>query len=480
MLFSSAIFLFLFLPSFLIVYYIIPHHWRNAFLFTASLFFYAWGESVIVFVLLLSAFINFLAGKLIEQGKRKAGLTLSLVGSLSLLIYYKYANFLVDSVKGFAEVFMMPITDAINLAQIALPIGISFYTFQGISYTLDVYWGRIKANRSFLDYGTYIAMFPHQIAGPIVRYADIAPELIDRTLSVEKFGVGAERFIIGLAKKVLLANTFANVADTIFNAPDTTYSTGVAWIGIVFYSLQIYFDFSGYSDMAIGLGKMVGFDFKENFNYPYIARSIQDFWRRWHISLSSWFRDYLYIPLGGNRGSKLQTYRNLLIVFFVTGLWHGASWNFIIWGLYHGLFLLIERAGLARRLEKMWAPIPYIYTIVVVMIGWVFFRTENLPKAIMYLKKMAGFVPPETVNTFPFSYFLNIETIITLLFGLLFAMPVYYRFHEWVKALQTRFRFQKLQILFDSLYTVSLILLFVGTVMYLAADTYNPFIYFRF
>lgn len=480
MLFSSAIFLFLYLPCFLLIYYLIPQHWRNAFLFAASLFFYAWGETLVVFVLLLSTLINFLAGIIIERGQRRFGLLLSLIGSLSLLIYYKYANFIFYSIKGFAEAFMLPIGNDINLAQVALPIGISFYTFQGISYTVDIYWGRIKANRRFLDYGTYIAMFPHQIAGPIVRYADIAPELQERSISVEKFGVGAERFIIGLAKKVLLANTFANVADTVFNSPSTSYSTGTAWIGIIAYTLQIYFDFSGYSDMAIGLGKMVGFDFKENFNYPYSARSVQDFWRRWHISLSSWFRDYLYIPLGGNRGTKWQTYRNLLIVFFMTGLWHGASWNFVIWGLYHGLFLLAERAGLGKKIERAPGILAHLYTLLIVMIGWVFFRADNLSEAVLYLKKMVGVSTISSSVTLSVDYFVDTELIITLLFGLLFVVPTYKKFHEQISKLQDRSKSYSFQILFDTGYVFGLFVLFVGTVMYLAADTYNPFIYFRF
>ena len=479
MLFSSGIFLFLYLPFFLIVYYLLPKHGHNAFLFVASLVFYAWGEGPVVFVLLLSAFINYVAGRLIERGQRQTGLWVSLIGSLSLLIYYKYANFLVDVVRGLASTFELPVASYITLPYIALPIGISFYTFQGISYTLDIYWGRIRANRSFLDYGTYVAMFPHQIAGPIVRYADIAPELADRSTSVDKFAVGCERFILGLAKKVLLANTFAGVADGIFNAPSDSYSTATAWLGIVTYSLQIYFDFSGYSDMAIGLGKMVGFDFKENFDYPYIARSIQDFWRRWHISLSSWFRDYVYIPLGGNRGSKFRTYRNLLIVFFVTGLWHGASWNFIIWGLYHGVFLLFERAGLGKRLSQLWPPFAHAYALVVVLIGWVFFRAETLPQAIAYLQKMAGFATPaSSLVTYSPAYFLNTEVVTSLIIGILLATPVYIRFQRaWERLLgqlvATRF-------LLDSVYVIGLFGLFVLSVMYLAADTYNPFIYFRF
>ncbi|GAB4048636.1 MBOAT family O-acyltransferase [Spirosoma litoris] len=479
MLFSSAIFLFLYFPVFILVYYLLPTQWRNTFLFFASLLFYAWGENIVVIVLLLSICINFSAGRLIENGYRRVGLWVSLVGSLSLLFYYKYANFLVDSVRGLAEMLDLPIADSLTIPSVALPIGISFYTFQGISYTLDVYWGRIRANRSFLDYGTYVAMFPHQIAGPIVRYADIAPELAQRTTSLEKFGVGAERFIIGISKKLLLANTFASVADTIFNAPADSYPTETAWLGIIAYSLQIYFDFSGYSDMAIGLGKMLGFDFKENFNYPYIARSIQDFWRRWHISLSSWFRDYLYIPLGGNRGSKVRTYRNLLIVFFITGLWHGASWNFIIWGLYHGLFLLIERAGWGKLLEKIWPPLAHVYTILVLLVGWVFFRANTMPEAIRYLQGMIGVGNIGRI-ALPISYFLNTEVIVTLLVGFILATPVYLRFQRWWSRIQARLVYTPALYLMNTVYVLGLYGLFIMAVMYLAADTYNPFIYFRF
>lgn len=479
MLFSSGIFLFLYLPFFLIVYYLLPKYWHNTFLFVASLVFYAWGEGPVVLVLLLSAFINYVAGRLIERGQRQTGLWVSLIGSLSLLIYYKYANFLVDLGQSFASTVDLPALSHLSFPQIALPIGISFYTFQGISYTLDIYWGRIRANHSFLDYGTYVAMFPHQIAGPIVRYADIAPELSNRPTSLDKFSIGSERFILGLAKKVLLANTFAGVADGIFNARADSYSTATAWLGIVAYSLQIYFDFSGYSDMAIGLGKMVGFDFKENFNYPYVARSVQDFWRRWHISLSSWFRDYVYVPLGGNRGSKFRTYRNLLIVFLVTGLWHGASWNFIVWGLYHGVFLLIERAGLGKRLSQLWPPVAHVYALVVVLIGWVFFRAETLPQAFVYLQKMAGFANPvSSVITYLPVHFLSAEVVGSLLIGILLATPVYARFQRGWEGLSDRL--VSMRFLLDSVYIIGLFGLFVLSVMYLAADTYNPFIYFRF
>ena len=447
--------------------------WKNGFLFGASLVFYAWGEGPIVAVLLLSAGINFVAGQLIERGQRKAGLGLSLVGSLSLLFYYKYSNFAVDSARGFAEAFGLPIANSMQLATIALPIGISFYTFQGISYTLDIYWGRIRANKSFINYGTYVAMFPHQIAGPIVRYADIAPELAERHITVEKFGLGAERFIIGLAKKVLLANTFASLADQIFNARLTDINTPTAWLGIVAYALQIYFDFSGYSDMAIGLGKMVGFDFKENFNYPYIARSVQDFWRRWHISLSSWFRDYVYIPLGGNRSSEVKTYRNLLIVFFVTGLWHGASLNFVVWGLFHGVFLLVERAGLGKWLDRVPAIVGHVYTLLVVLVGWVFFRAIDLSSAVAYLGKMVGLGAESALLAYPPSFFLSGEVVVSLLLAFVLATPVYHWFQRvWQKLPAPGPR--------ELAYSFVLFGLFVMAVMYLAADTYNPFIYFRF
>ena len=473
MLFSSAIFLFLYLPFFLIIYYLLPQRWQNAFLFGASLIFYAWGEGPVVFILLLSALINFVAGRLIEQGQRKPGLWVSLVGSLALLFYFKYSNFAFDTVRSVALMLDLPVAESMKMAQIALPIGISFYTFQGISYTLDIYWGRIRANKSFLDYGTYVAMFPHQIAGPIVRYADIAPELAERHVSVQKFGVGAERFIIGMAKKILLANTFAAIADEIFEADFSQLSTATAWLGITAYSLQIYFDFSGYSDMAIGLGKMVGFDFKENFNYPYIARSVQDFWRRWHISLSSWFRDYVYIPLGGNRGSEFKTYRNLLIVFFVTGLWHGASWNFIVWGLYHGVFLLIERAGFGKVLNRIWSPLAHAYTLLTVMIGWVFFRADDLTQALAYLHKMAGGGAVQEPVGYPVTFFLSTETLITFLIGFVVATPVYHWFQrQWAGLPAVGLR--------ETVYSVMLFGLFIASVMYLAADTYNPFIYFRF
>lgn len=483
MLFNSPIFLFLFLPLFLSVYYLIPLvyknsstnlNWRNVWLFATSLFFYAWGEGPVVVVLLVSIMTNYVAGLLIAGGHRQTGLWLSLAGSLSLLFYYKYANFAVETAQ---KLIGWPTTNGGSWADtglILLPIGISFYTFQGISYTLDVYWGRISVNRNFIDYGTYTAMFPHQIAGPIVRYADIAPELSERRISINILVSGIERFILGLAKKMLLANTFAEVADTLFNAPVSSITVAAAWLGIVAYTLQIYFDFSGYSDMAIGLGRLIGFDFKENFNYPYTARSMQDFWRRWHISLSSWFRDYVYVPLDGSRGSKAKTYRNLLIVFFITGLWHGASWNFIIWGLFHGAFLLAERAGLNTRLKQWPAIIGHVYTLLVVMIGWVLFRANDVGAATAYLGRLIGLNGSEAGSyAYTVNHFTSTTVIGTFILGAIFSTPVYL----------TAQRYQKLApmgVFQDIGYVVGLLCLLFLSMMSLAASTYNPFIYYRF
>ncbi|WP_370723085.1 MBOAT family O-acyltransferase [Fibrella aquatica] len=424
-------------------------------------------------MLLVSITINYVAGILIAGGHRRFGLGLSLAGSLSLLFYYKYANFAVETVQ---QLTGWPTIDAnswVNPGLILLPIGISFYTFQGISYALDVYWGRINVNKNFIDYGTYTAMFPHQIAGPIVRYADIAPELSGRETSVDMRAAGVERFILGLAKKMLLANTFAEVADTLFNVPVNSISVAAAWLGVIAYTLQIYFDFSGYSDMAIGLGRLIGFNFKENFNYPYTARSIQDFWRRWHISLSSWFRDYVYIPLGGSKGSKAKTYRNLLIVFFITGLWHGASWNFIIWGLFHGAFLLVERAGLANRLKQWPAVIGHVYTLLVVMIGWVLFRANDFSAASAYMGRLIGLNGSETSYAYTINSFTSTTIVGTFILGVIFTTPVYF--------MAQRHQDQVPIGMFRNIgYVVGLLSLFFLSMMSLAASTYNPFIYFRF
>lgn len=508
--FSSVLFVFAFLPLVLSVYFVVRPSLRNVWLLIASLVFYAWGEPVIVLVMLASIVANWAFGLWVDRARTVGGgrgvVALAVVFNLGLLVFFKYTDWLWS---GASEALLalgwrnddLPTIGSLfergsNLhtillddrGQIRLPIGISFFTFQAFSYVIDVYRRDGRVQRNLFDVALYVALFPQLIAGPIVRYRDVAEQIVHRVVNLEGFALGVRRFIIGLGKKTLIANVCAQCADQIFGGNNSGFvgvamgemTTAVAWLGIVAYTLQIYFDFSGYSDMAIGLGHMFGFTFKENFAYPYIARSITDFWRRWHISLSSWFRDYVYIPLGGNRGSSLRTYRNLLIVFFVTGLWHGASLNFIIWGLYHGLFLLIERAGLAKRLERLPAIVGHVYALLVVLIGWVFFRAADLSSAVAYLQKMAGLVPASGTIAYPLSYFMNIELIGSLLLGFILVTPVYHRFQTVWRRLLTRVSTGFVQLTMETLYTVGLAGLFILAVAYLAADTYNPFIYFRF
>ncbi|MTI29987.1 MBOAT family O-acyltransferase, partial [Xanthovirga aplysinae] len=330
--------------------------------------------------------------------------------------------------------------------------------------------GHIKANHNFLDFATYVCLFPQLVAGPIVRYSSIHKQLKSREITKEKFVSGIRRFIVGLAKKVLIANTFATIADSIFSHEVNELSTVFVWVGIISYSIQIYFDFSGYSDMAIGLGKMFGFDFPENFNFPYISKNIREFWQRWHISLSTWFRDYVYISLGGNRRSNLRTYINLYTVFFVTGLWHGASWNFIFWGLFHGTFLVIERTGLGKKLQKVWAPIQHLYTLLVVIVGWVFFRAEDLGTAFLYLKRMFWYSSGNmTLNSYLSFFHFNSHTLFFLLAAIIFSMPT-------SQIIEQRVIIHKI----NWLKPIYLLILFGLTITYLSADSYNPFIYFRF
>ncbi|MGD8338870.1 MAG: MBOAT family protein, partial [Desulfobacterales bacterium] len=379
MLFSSIIFLFQFLPLCLLLYFLAGKRLRNLLLLIASLVFYAWGESYYVLLMLVSILVNYLCGLMIDRYRGRQAARGFLIAAIAFNVLsisvFKYANFLVDNLNTLlSQIGAGPI----ELAPIHLPIGISFFTFQAMSYAVDVYRRDAPVQRNPLNIGLYIALFPQLIAGPIIRYHDIAAQLIRRRVRLDDLSYGIERFVVGLGKKVLIANQVAIIADQVFSFPYETLTPGVAWLGVLCYTLQIYFDFSGYSDMAIGIGRMFGFHFLENFNYPYISRSIREFWRRWHISLSSWFRDYLYIPLGGNHRGPLRTYLNLLIVFFLCGLWHGASWNFVIWGLLHGLFLVIERLGFEKILNRWWSPLRYLYVMLVVCTGWVFFRAENL------------------------------------------------------------------------------------------------------
>lgn len=478
MLFPSPEFLFLFLPALSVLYYLTPVRWKNGLLLLASLLFYAWGEALYVLLMLGSVFANYLFGLGIAYARDrghgdKLWLIAGICFNLLLLVVFKYANFLVDNVNVLLAVLQLP---EIALAPVHLPLGISFFTFQAMSYIIDVYRQEAPVQRRFSNVALYIALFPQLIAGPIVRYHDIARQIVSRDADPTLVVSGIRRFLFGLAKKMLIANPMGQAADAVFALPDNEVGLALAWFGILCYALQIYFDFSGYSDMAIGLGRMFGFRFLENFNYPYSARSLQDFWRRWHISLSSWFRDYLYIPLGGNRVGPLRTYVNLFTVFFLCGLWHGASWNFVIWGMIHGCFLVLERAGLSRFLVRLWWPLQHAYTLVVVCVAWVFFRAEGLPQALSYLGVMFGLGDAPPVPGGLQMLALAPDTLLAVLVGILLSTPVYVLFSR-------RFAFS-LQAATPAMYvttqTVLIVFLFFVSVLAVVSTTYNPFIYFRF
>lgn len=456
MLFTSPVFLFIFLPVVLGIYYLLPRRFRNFLLIIASLFFYTWGEEKAVLVLLLMIVANYVFGLMIDKIRyKKFALAVAIIFDLGYIFYFKYLGF---ALKTFGSV---------KIPDIVMPLGVSFVTFHLISYVFDIFRKEIKAEKNILDFSLYILMFPHLIAGPIVRYKDIGVQIKKRIFSTELFAEGIKRFIGGLAKKVLIANIMASVADQIFAIFPQYLSGNIVWLGLFSYTLQIYFDFSGYSDMAIGLAKMFGFNFKENFNYPYIATSIQDFWRRWHISLSSWFRDYLYIPLGGNRKSRIRTLLNIAIVFSLTGLWHGANWHFVFWGAYFGFFLILENLFLGKMLEKIWVGWRHLYTMGVVVIGWLFFRVSSLSYAIYLLKVMVGINPNKTVVFWPGLYMTK-EYIFILIVALILATG-------WGEKI-----FQKVAKKVPAIEIVTLGILFILSIMQISGDTYNPFIYFRF
>ena len=469
MIFSSLLFLFSFLPFILIGNYVWRNiKWQNTLLFIASLYFYAWGEREKVFVMLASILLNFFIGKWIEnkEGRSKVvALTVGIVVNLGVLVYFKYSQFIVENINQLLSVLSIPIIDGIKYER--LPLGISFYTFQSISYLVDVYRKEVKAQRNFLNLGLYVALFPQLVAGPIVRYNEIAEQLLQRTQNLIKFNEGIRRFVIGLGKKMLIANPMAYIADEIYMLPVNDISTPMAWLAVLAYSLQIYYDFSGYSDMAIGLGKMFGFDIAENFNFPYISKSIREFWTRWHISLSIWFRDYLYIPLGGSRGSTLLTMRNLIIVFFITGLWHGASWSFVIWGLFHGIFMLIERAGFDKILKRMPAMIQHMYMLLIVVFGWVLFRIENWTDALQIQKTMLGMNVQSSV--FSISSVMNSYYWLLLFVGIILCFPIFGRIDK--------IRNRRGYAMFES---IAIFVILFLSIIEMANNTYNPFIYFRF
>ncbi len=459
------IFLWIFFPVTLILYYGCKQLKRqeilNLLLLFMSLIFYSFGEPKYLVLLLLSVIINFAGGLALEAsagGRRKAVLAVTVALNLGLLGYFKYYTFVADTVNQLAGHEWIP------MREIALPIGISFYTFQAMSYVIDLYRGKCKVQRSFYKLLLYIAFFPQLIAGPIVRYRDIADQIEERSVDFDKFCLGITRFTVGLGKKVILANTFAAAVDRVFAMPDAERGMAVAWYGIVLYAMQIYFDFSGYSDMAIGMGKMFGFDFMENFQMPYISESIREFWRRWHISLSTWFKEYLYIPLGGNRKGTARTYLNLFIVFLVTGIWHGAGWTFIVWGLIHGFFSIAERLFLGKWMEKN--PVKLLnhaYCLLVVLLAWVFFRADTLTAAMSYLGTM---VRPYSGDV-GFMEMFGTECVSLSAVGVLLCGVVPERVQLAVRE-NGLFRMAALPCM----------LFFC--IMLLAADSYNPFIYFRF
>jgi len=473
MVFTSPTFLFFFLPVTLLLNFLFQRFKiRNTILLLASLFFYIFGEGELVLLMLASITINYFLGIWIEKKKSKKALVIGVMINILILLFNKYANFIIDILNPIFIAFeITPIKDL----YIKLPVGISFYTFQSISYLVDVYRRDNKAQRSFVDLALYISLFPQLIAGPIIRYKDIAAQLKVRRLDFSQFSYGIQRFIIGLGKKVIIANTMALTADLIFGLDISLINASTAWLGLIFYTLQIYFDFSGYSDMAIGLGYMLGFKFQENFNFPYISKSIKEFWRRWHISLSMWFRDYLYISLGGNRHGKSRTYLNLFIVFLLTGLWHGASWNFVIWGLIHGLFIVIERLGFDKVLRKL-GVFQNIYTLFVVLVAWIFFRIEKFSDACSYISTL--FIGTTSEIHYDYLMFLSTENCLILIIAIIFSFKGFQYISNGLNKLipSTPFILTSWSII----KSIALLLIFVYSIMSVASGSYNPFIYFRF
>lgn len=467
MVFSSFTFLFIFLPITLLAYFIVPKKnikIKNLVLFVMSLIFYTLGEMKYFWLMILSIVVNYFLAVKMNDKNRKRLLILAIIFNLGLLGIFKYANFVIQSINSMFN------SNIANL-NITLPIGISFYTFQIMSYVIDVYWKKVKPQKNFISVATYITLFPQLIAGPIVNYKTVENELVKRNQSWNNIADGLRRFIVGLTKKVIIANNVAILADTIFNTSAAELGTILVWLGAIAYAIQIYFDFSGYSDMAIGLGKMFGFNFLENFNYPYIATSITDFWRRWHISLSSWFREYVYIPLGGNRCSKLKWLRNIIVVWMLTGLWHGANWNFIIWGLYFGVILIIEKLFLQKLIEKSPNVVKHIYAIFFILIGWMIFRVEDFSE-LMQVLKTAFVYKSSGIESFLMNHGEVLPTIPFLIFGIIGSTPFVQKFCNMV--------FKKENKINVFIKDVGFISIFVITILFLLSLSYNPFIYFRF
>lgn len=472
MLFSSITFLFAFLPLVLITYYIVPRAFRNFVLFVFSLVFYAWGEPVYVALMIASTAVAYVTGLFADKtrGGKDCGkvpfiaMLAAVVWNIGLLLFFKYTDFFIGVANGIMGSDIKPMG-------LALPIGISFYSFQTLSYVIDVYRGEVKSQKNFLDLATYVALFPQLIAGPIVRYKDIAEQLSQRRETLEHFADGVRRFCIGLGKKVILANSIGALFETVSNTPQSELSVAASWLGIIAYTFQIYFDFSGYSDMAIGLGKMFGFEFLENFDHPYISDSITEFWRRWHISLSSWFRDYVYIPLGGNRKGKLRQCLNIMIVWFLTGFWHGANWNFMLWGVYFGVILLMEKTFLLKIIRKAPAVVRHIYALLLIVIGWGIFAFEDSSALVQNFKNMFGLGGLPLINRQ--TVFWLAQNAVLLILLAVTSTPL-------VKKIGHSISRDKPALYNCVCVPVTSVVLLIVCTAYLAGNSFNPFLYFRF
>ena len=466
MVFSSIVFLYIFLPIMLLFYFIVPSKFKNAIMILASLVFFAWGEIRYIFIMLVLAVMDFVCGKKItkyrdNKKKKIIFLMINVVVNLGILFFFKYADFIISNINNLTGL-------SIPLLNIPLPIGVSFNTFQSLSYIIDVYRGTVKCEKSFYNYLTYTTLFPQIIAGPIVRYETVDEELETKNISWDNFSAGMKRFIIGLGKKVLIANSVGTLWNTIEVGNYAELSMLFAWIGIIAFALQIYFDFSGYSDMAIGLAQIFGMKFDENFNYPYISKSITEFWRRWHITLSSWFRDYVYIPLGGNRRGLAIQIRNILIVWFLTGAWHGASWNFILWGVYFGVILILEKLFLLKLLEKLPNIIRRIYAIVIILVSWAIFAFEDLARVGEYIKAM--FINSTLWDNEALYYLQNYGVLI--LIGAICSIPLWKKLKEKIDSKNSK--------TLEVITTLGYVAIFVLSTASLVTNSFNPFLYFRF
>lgn len=471
MVFSSTVFLFRFLPIFIILYFMVPGRMKNIILLLGSLFFYAWGEPVYVLLMLFSCVSDYVHGRILENLRKKdlRGLVLasSIIINLLVLGFCKYADFLIQAINSLAGT-------SFALLNLPLPIGISFYTFQTMSYTIDCYRGKVKPQRDFLDFAVFVTMFPQLIAGPIVKYAQVENQLHDRKPDMIQISYGCKRFVIGLAKKVLLANNLGILWTQVSARDLGEVSVLMAWLGIIAFTLQIYFDFSGYSDMAIGLGACLGFGFPENFNYPYIATSVTEFWRRWHMSLSGWFREYVYIPLGGNKRGAVKQIRNILIVWMLTGIWHGAGWNFLVWGLWFAFWLIMEKLWIRKLQEHFPKESGHIYTLLIVIIGWVLFEVSSLKEGVRYLSAMFGINGAGLYDRE--SLFMGLEYLVLFVIAVVACTPIAQKLGNKMSQSVTGYGLAIYRILEKVLPALLLIM----SLAYIVDATYNPFLYFRF